>query len=288
MKEIIFHGRGGHGAKTASQFLANAAFIEGKDVQSFPEYGPERGGAPVVAYTRISDKRIRIHSPIQQADVVVVIDDSLLDFVDIMKQAKENAIVIVNSKNTDEKKIAEKLTKPAQIYFLNASKISLEIMGKDFANIPMLGALAKATGIVKVDSLKQAIKEGFGAKGKASIIEGNYKTLEKGFELVVKSDITSVKKEARKNEDWTWKTLPEAGDMPAGTSSKYMTGSWRVKIPVVKDREKIQNVLEKIIINCPEGAIKSKNGKFLMIDYRYCKGCGICANIAGKDIIEMK
>ena len=138
MIEIRWHGRGGQGAKTASLLLADAAFNTGKYIQGFPEYGPERMGAPLTAYNRISDTPIRIHSNIYEPDYVVVVDDTLLESVDVTAGLKETGAIVINT--TKSKDYLEKALKgyKGDIYTIDARKISEEALGKYFPNTPML------------------------------------------------------------------------------------------------------------------------------------------------------
>lgn len=173
--EIRWHGRGGQGAKTASLLLADAAFNTGKYIQGFPEYGPERMGAPITAYNRISNTPITIHSNIYEPDYVVVVDDSLLESVDVTAGLKkEGAIVINSSKTADELKEHLKGYE-GKIYTVDARKISMEALGKYFPNTPMLAAIVKVTGIMSdeefIANMEGSFKHKFARK--PEVIEGN-------------------------------------------------------------------------------------------------------------------
>ena len=188
MIEIRWHGRGGQGAKTASLLLADAAFNTGKYIQGFPEYGPERMGAPITAYNRISDTPIRIHSNIYEPDYVVVVDDTLLESVNVTDGLKkEGAIVINTTKNGEELK---KLLKgyEGEVYTIDARKVSMETLGKYFPNTPMLAAIVKVSGIMKeeefVKDMEGSCKHKF-AKN-PEVIEGNMKALKMALEEVKK------------------------------------------------------------------------------------------------------
>ena len=178
--EIRWHGRGGQGAKTASLLLADAAFNTGKYIQGFPEYGPERMGAPITAYNRISSSPIRIHSNIYEPDYVVVVDDTLLESVDVTSGLKpEGAIVINTTKDGDELK---KLLKgyAGKIYTIDARKVSMETLGKYFPNTPMLAAIVKVSKIMNEDEFVRDMEGSFKHKfaKKPEVIEGNMKALE--------------------------------------------------------------------------------------------------------------
>lgn len=161
MLEVRWHGRGGQGAKTAAQFLAEAALDDGKYIQSFPEYGPERAGAPMRAYTRIDEKPINIHSGVTNPEVVVVIDPTLVSSADVTDGLGDDGILLVNS-TQDPKAIREKLAlKTGKVATVDATKISLDTLGVDMPNTPMLGALVKVTPLVSIDALIEKIKHKF-------------------------------------------------------------------------------------------------------------------------------
>lgn len=180
MIEIRWHGRGGQGAKTASLLLADAAFNTGKYIQGFPEYGPERMGAPITAYNRISDTPIRIHSNIYEPDYVVVVDDTLLETVNVTAGLKENGAIIINStKNSEELRPLLNNYK-GKIYTIDARKISVETIGRYFPNTPMLAAIVKVSGIMSDEEFLEDMKGSFKHKfaKKPEVIEGNMNALE--------------------------------------------------------------------------------------------------------------
>ena len=188
MIEIRWHGRGGQGAKTASLLLADAAFNTGKYIQGFPEYGPERMGAPITAYNRISDKPITIHSNIYEPDYVVVVDDTLLSSVPVTAGLKtEGAIVINTTKTPEELKELLKGYK-GNIYTIDARKVSIEALGKYFPNTPMLAAIVKVTGIMTDEELLADMQNSFKHKfaKKPEVIDGNMKALELALKEVKK------------------------------------------------------------------------------------------------------
>ncbi len=186
--EIRWHGRGGQGAKTASLLLADAAFNTGKYIQGFPEYGPERMGAPITAYNRISSNPITIHSNIYEPDYVVVVDDTLLECVDVTAGLKETGAIVINTtKSTDYLKTALKGYK-GNIYTIDARKISEEALGKYFPNTPMLAAIVKVSGIMTDEALLEDMKGSFQHKfaKKPEVIDGNMKALELALKEVKK------------------------------------------------------------------------------------------------------
>ena len=186
--EISWHGRGGQGAKTASLLLADAAFNTGKYIQGFPEYGPERMGAPITAYNRISNTPIRIHSNIYEPDYVVVVDDSLLEAVDVTAGLKpDGAIVINTTKSGNElKPLLNGYT--GDVYTIDARKISLETLGKYFPNTPMLAAIVKVSGVIEEKDFLADMEGSFKHKfaKKPEVIDGNMKALEMALKEVNK------------------------------------------------------------------------------------------------------
>lgn len=186
--EIRWHGRGGQGAKTASLLLADAAFNTGKYIQGFPEYGPERMGAPITAYNRISDTPITIHSNIYEPDYVVVVDDTLLESVDVTSGLKETGAIIINT--TKDGEYLNKVLKNYKggIYTIDARKVSMETLGKYFPNTPMLAAIVKVSGVMSdkalLDDMEGSFKHKFAKK--PEVIEGNMKALEMALKEVKK------------------------------------------------------------------------------------------------------
>ena len=180
MIEIRWHGRGGQGAKTASLLLADAAFNTGKYIQGFPEYGPERMGAPITAYNRISNTPIRIHSNIYDPDYVVVVDDTLLGVVDVTAGLKPNGAIVINT--TKDIDYLRKVLKgySGAIYTIDARKISEETLGRYFPNTPMLAAIVKVSGIMSDEELLEDMKSSFKHKfaKKPEVIDGNMKALQ--------------------------------------------------------------------------------------------------------------
>ena len=186
--EIRWHGRGGQGAKTASLLLADAAFNTGKYIQGFPEYGPERMGAPITAYNRISDKPITIHSNIYEPDYVVVVDDTLLESVPVTAGLKKEGAIVINTTKSPEY-LKEKLNGyDGNIYTIDARKVSEETLGKYFPNTPMLAAIVKVAGVMTDEELLEDMKTSFKHKfaKKPEVIDGNMKALELSLKEVKK------------------------------------------------------------------------------------------------------
>ena len=186
--EIRWHGRGGQGAKTASLLLADAAFNTGKYIQGFPEYGPERMGAPITAYNRIGTKPITIHSNIYEPDYVVVVDDSLLESVDVTAGLKEDGAIVINT--TKDADFIKKNLKGynGDVYTIDAKRISIDALGKYFPNTPMLAAIVHVTGIMTDEEFLNDMQGSFKHKfaKKPEVIEGNMKALEMALKEVNK------------------------------------------------------------------------------------------------------
>ena len=184
MKEILeirFHGRGGQGVKTAADLLALTFLEENKYIQSFPEYGPERSGAPIKAFLRISSEPITIHCGITEPDIVVVLDASLLETINITEGLEKNKIIIINTPYTPTE-IAEKFNlKEYKVYTVDATKIALDEIGVPFPNTPMLGAVIRVIGIVSLDDLKKHFLTKFGKKLVSEKLEGNIRAIERAY-----------------------------------------------------------------------------------------------------------
>lgn len=161
MVEVRWHGRGGQGAKTASQFLGEAALEIGKFIQAFPEYGPERAGAPMKAFTRISDERIYVHSSVTNPNVVIVIDPTLLSSVDVTEGLGDDGILLVNTDKTAEDVRKEVKFTKGKVGTVDATKIALETLKLPMPNMPMLGAFIKTNPIVTIDEIVEVVKSKF-------------------------------------------------------------------------------------------------------------------------------
>ena len=186
LTEIRWHGRGGQGAKTAALLLADAAFNTGKYIQGFPEYGPERMGAPITAYNRISDEKITIHSNIYEPNYVAVVDETLIGPIDVASGLKENGVIIINTdKKPEEFKNKIKGFK-GKVCTIDARKISEETIGKNFPNTPMLGAVVKVSGMMPEDIFLKYMKESLAHKfsTKPEVIDGNMRALERSLKEV--------------------------------------------------------------------------------------------------------
>jgi len=186
MVEVRWHGRGGQGAKTASLLLADAAFNTGKFVQGFPEYGPERMGAPITAYNRISDERCPIHSNIYEPDYVVVVDATLLSAVDVTGGLKKEGAIVINSAKSPEELKPLLGGYEGKVYTIDAGKIAEEEIGRNIPNTPMLGAIVKVTGVIPEDEFFKDMEDSMKHKfaNKPHVIEGNMKALKRSMQEV--------------------------------------------------------------------------------------------------------
>jgi len=175
--EIRWHGRGGQGAVTSAELLAKAAIDEGKYAQAFPSFGPERRGAPVLAFDRISPKvQIRVRAEITEPDVVIVLDSGLTKVVNVTSGLKPGGLVIVNTKHSTED-IAKEFGNKWSVAVVDATKIAKEVLGVNIVNTTMLGALLKATGVVEMGAVKEPLQERFGR-----LAERNYNAMKRAFD----------------------------------------------------------------------------------------------------------
>jgi len=312
VKEVRIHGRGGQGSVTAAELLAVAAFEDGKFSQAFPFFGVERRGAPVTAFARLSDKKIRLRSQIYEPDYVIVQDATLISAVDVTAGLKPNGIVIVNSEKSAED---VGLDAGIDVRTIDATGLALDIIGRPIVNTTLLGAFAGATGEIGIDSIKQSILARFPGK----IGEVNVQAAEKAYELTASAKRKPHKKmKSRKKVAVTKES--EKIQMGAigkpGTSEVTRTGDWRTFYPEF-DMEQCTRC-GKCQESCPDAAIHErelsgreatealkraedleKAGKIKKaaakkahiqyeLDPTYCKGCGICANECPIQGIKMK
>jgi pyruvate ferredoxin oxidoreductase gamma subunit len=192
--EIRWHGRGGQGAKTAALLLADVAFKTGQNVQGFPEYGPERMGAPITAYNRISRDKIRVHSNIYTPDFVVVVDETLLYSVDVTAGLKRNGAIIINTAKSKEEVLPYLKGYKGKVITVDARSISEETLGKNFPNTPMLAAAVAVSGVMEKHEFINEMKASFQHKfaKKPEVIEGNMKALEMAYDAVEAAEAMSL------------------------------------------------------------------------------------------------
>lgn len=185
--EIRWHGRGGQGAVTAAKLVAETALVQDKYFQASPEYGPERMGAPIQAFTRISEKPIKIHSNVTNPDIVVVLDPTLMSVVDVTQGLKPNGCLIINTEEDAGTVKARYNLSNVKVFTVNASKIAIETIGKAIPNTPMLGALIKATQIMDLNKLIDHIKVSFSKKFSQEIVDGNITAVTRAYQEVTQA-----------------------------------------------------------------------------------------------------
>lgn len=171
--EIRWHGRGGQGAVTASKVFADSALATGKQIQAFPEYGSERQGAPIKAFTRISDEPITIHSQVTNPDIVLLLDPTLLGVVDITEGLSDEGLLIVNTSMSADDVRKKINTTVKKLYTIDATSIALKHLGKNIPNTPMIGALVGATGMLDINLVAEDFREKFKKKFREDVVEGN-------------------------------------------------------------------------------------------------------------------
>jgi len=184
LTEIRWHGRGGQGAVTAAKMVAEVALGQNKHFQAFPEYGPERSGAPIVAFTRISDEPIQIFSGVEHPQIVAVLDPSLLTIVDVVKGAPDDAIVLINSDLPPAQLRKKSGIEGRKLYTVAATKIAVETIGRAIPNTPMVGALVRIAGLFPLESVVEFMRAEFGKKFPPRVVEGNVSALTRAYEEV--------------------------------------------------------------------------------------------------------
>jgi pyruvate ferredoxin oxidoreductase gamma subunit len=184
LTEIRWHGRGGQGAVTAAKMVAEVALGQNRYFQAFPEYGPERSGAPIVAFTRISDEPIQVYSGIEHPQIVVVLDPSLLSIVDVAKGAPADAIVLVNSDLPPAQLRSQYKLEGHRLFTVAATKIATETIGRAIPNTPMVGALVRITGMFPIEDVVEFLRADFGKKFPPKVVDGNIKALTRSYEEV--------------------------------------------------------------------------------------------------------
>jgi len=312
VKEVRIHGRGGQGSVTAAELLAVAAFEDGQFSQAFPFFGVERRGAPVTAFARLSDKKIRLRSQIYEPDYVIVQDATLISAVDVTAGLKPNGIVIVNSEKSAED---VGLDAGIDVRTIDATGIALDIIGRPIVNTTLLGAFAGATGEIGIDSIKQSILARFPGK----IGEVNVQAAEKAYKLTTSAKRKPSKKSKPRKKGTAYERhekIQIGAIGKPGTSEVTRTGDWRVFYPefdmdqctrcgkcqescpdaAIRQRELSGREATEALKRAEElekaGKIKKAAAKKAHIRYEldptYCKGCGICANECPIQGIKMK
>jgi len=283
--EIRWHGRGGQGAVTSAELTALAAIGEGKFATSSPSFGPERRGAPVMAFNRISkDKPIRTRTAVTEPDIVVVLDPGLLDIVDVTHGLKDGGTLIVNS-SKGLVDIRSQFEGPWRLAVIDASTIALEELKVLIVNTTMLGALVKATGIINLESLSQPIEERFGR-----LADRNIKACHRAYEETSIAELSAVSKRPEKiyaaEKLPSWQELaPGFVVTEIGNARSYRSGDWRAERPVWNHDRCIKCGICSLF--CPEDCINQDEQGYFEADLYYCKGCGICARECWTQAIAM-
>lgn len=281
MIEVRWHGRGGQGAKSMSQVLAEAWLLEGQFVQAFPEYGPERSGAPVTAYTRSHEQPIRIHHAIRNPDLVVVLDPSLLGEVPLAAGLKEDGLVLINSTDPAQR-LAPRLPQGVRWSSIAAEPLA-RAAGSRFANVVMLGAAAQALGSPSLSALQEAFGRNF-AKLSPEALSANLQALQAGYQSQLLWGEGQDLKDA-KGLDTAFAHLP-GGVVLAQNALHPNTGSWRTgKKPLVK--AELCNDCLLCWVYCPDVAIATDGQRMLGFDYDHCKACELCVKACPSNAIQM-
>ena len=293
MLEIRFHGRGGTGSVLASQALAKAVFYSGKHAVTFPAFGAERRGAPVLAFTRINEERIYKRTQIYEPDIIVVLDNSLLELIDVADGLKPDGIGILNSAKKPEEIT---LSKTIRVGVIDATKIAEEILDQPITNSAMLGSLVRALDILSFADLEKGIMSVFSPKIGENQAKKNVQAAKIAYEQTIFGE-TKAGRNFEKNQPW----LPTTKELPIGTIIPKMKvntnqligpGSAKTKITGTWSHYKAEINQEKCIqclqcmFHCPEGTI-NRNGSKLIVNKSYCKACGICKAVCPVDAIDL-
>ncbi len=302
MLEIRFHGRGGQGAVTAAELLAQAAIGEDRYAQGFPNFGAERRGAPVSAYLRMADSPICLREKIDRPDVVVILDPTLVGGVDVLQGLREDGTVVLNTP-TREARGLEPSLRGYRLALVDASRIAIDTLGVPIANTAMIGAMVRATGLVRMESLADPIAHRFGR-----LAEKNLQAIRRAFEETVileaamagtaraagavptTADGVAELRETRSVSEalHAWPDLPIGCDIAQpGNSAGFHTGNWRTTGRPVTDYARCTKCGICWIL-CPDVAWVRGASGFYDLDDRYCKGCGICAEQCPRQAIAMQ
>ncbi|MBI4333684.1 MAG: 2-oxoacid:acceptor oxidoreductase family protein [Chloroflexi bacterium] len=285
MLEIRFHGRGGQGAVTSAEMIALAAIAEGKYAQAFPSFGPERRGAPVLAFVRVSeDKPIKIRAGITKPDMVVVMDPSLARITDVTAGLKDDGTVVINTKRSAGE-IQAVFGGKWPVVTVNASAIARELLGVNIVNTTMLGAMLRALPVVKTDSLEGPLNHRFGARARS-----NYQAALRAFkEAAVKEKSATPEKPKMQftpERVLTWKEmLPGCAVTEPGSTAQYSTGDWRSQRPVWNHDLCIKCGICYLV--CPQECISQDEQKWFGANLYHCYGCGTCSTECPTRAISM-
>lgn len=291
--EVRFHGRGGQGAVMGAQALAVAADHDGYHAIAFPFFGAERRGAPVLAFTRFGKERLRTRTQVYEPHFVVVLEESLLETVDVLAGLRPGGMVVVDTTRAPEGLV---LSRPVKAATVDATSIAIEHTRQAAQNMAMLGAFAKATGLVSIEGVEAGIREVVGRRLSAAVAERNVAAARAAYAATRLGEATKTRTYAKAT-----KWLPTVVEIPAGLATPRMetpfgpigpgssvanrTGGWRVTKPIL-DGSKCTNCL-LCWFYCPDGSIV-RGEKTVGIAYDYCKGCGVCAAVCAPKAITME
>ena len=291
--EVRFHGRGGQGAVMAAQALAVAASHDGYSAIAFPFFGAERRGAPVLAFTRFGQERLRVRTQVYEPHFVVVLDESLVETVDVLAGLRPGGMVVVNAPRAPDRLV---LSKKANAATVDATSIALECTKQAAVNTAMLGAFAKATRLVTIEGVEAGIMEVFGRRLSKEIASRNVAAARAAYEATQTGEADGGRVYPKAS-----KWLPTAQELPPGlatpaletpfgrvgigSSPTNLTAGWRVNRPVL-EAGKCTNCL-LCWFYCPDGSI-ARGDKVVEIHYEYCKGCGVCAAVCAPKAIRME
>jgi pyruvate ferredoxin oxidoreductase gamma subunit len=287
MIEARLHGRGGQGAVTAAELVAQAAIAEGKYAQGFPSFGPERRGAPVTAYLRVSDKPISLREPVNSPDVVVVLDSSLIGLVDVAEGLVQGGTLLVNLPQDQADKLSEYNGK-YRLVLVDASSIAMKEMGVPITNTAIIGALVKAMGMCDLASLEEPLAKRFGKLAPKNLAALKRAYDESGIMEADSAPAAKTQPGFKIDAQNPWDQLALGGDIETpGSSRDFETGNWRTAgYPETNPDECIKCGVCWVV--CPDMAYIKNNEDLYDWNGRYCKGCGICAEECPKGAIEMK
>ncbi|HSV42914.1 MAG TPA: 2-oxoacid:acceptor oxidoreductase family protein [Methanomassiliicoccales archaeon] len=293
MYEIRFHGRGGHGAVMAAQTIAEAAVYEGLEAQAFPFFGAERRGAPVMAFARIDTDKISLRTQVYTPDMLVVMDESLIDIDPVADGLKQNGCAVINTRlGPNEMDLGVKV----RCVTVDATNVALEMLKAPIVNTAILGAMAKATDIVSLDSIKKAIISRFGEHLGEEAGRINAEAAQLAYDRSLLGE-SIAKRPITKKRIWlpTWKEIPtgvalHVGSVDGmligpGSATQVRTGTWRTRTPRYLEDKCVKCVRCWFI--CPDAAIHRTADDHITIDYDHCKGCGMCSTVCPPKAIEM-
>lgn len=285
MLEIRLHGRGGQGSVASAEILAIAAISEGKCSQAFPNFGPERRGAPVTAFFRLDDKPIMLREPVVHPDVVVILDPGVMRVVDTMGGLKPGGKVVVNTCN-DPEELARVYGFPAcELATVDANEIALRIIGSAITNTAMLGALLRVEPMIKPETVCKVISERFPRNADKN--EEAFMTAYREVKIINIDHMAEKDDKEKTNTNLaSWKSIDHACIVfEPGNSMELHTGDWRSMRPE-RSADKCKKC-GRCWMYCPDAAVSMSDRGDVEIDYRYCKGCGICARECPYDAISM-